>query len=81
MTFLPHGSALDPRLLAHGTMADDCCCGTSSKTFDSVKEYYGKILHGTDDLKTNACTTSCGAGVPKRVKKVIAECHEEVVSK
>ena len=62
-------------------MADDCSCGTSSKTFDSVKEYYGKILHGTDDLKTNACTTSCGAGVPKRVKKVIAECHEEVVSK
>ena len=46
-----------------------------------LQECYGKILHGTDDLKTNACTTSCGAGAPKRVKKVIAECHEEVVSK
>ena len=64
-------------------MANECSCESSSGsgTLDSVKEYYGKILHGTDDLKTNACTTSCGAGAPKRVKKVIAECHEEVLSK
>ena len=27
---------------------------------DSVKEYYGKVLHKTEDLKTTACT-ACGA--------------------
>ena len=77
--------ARDPRdlpdLTTRERMANDCSCGTSTGTLEAVKEYYGKILHGTEDLKTNACTTSCGAGVPKRVKKVIAECHEEVVSK
>ena len=77
----------DPRdlsgfwLYSRGGMANDRSCGTSSGTLDSVKEYYGKVLHGTEDLKTDVCTTSSGAGVPNRVKKVIAECHEEVVSK
>ena len=62
-------------------MADDCSCPVAAGTLDLVRDYYRKLLHGTDDLKTNACTTSCGAGVPKTIKKVIAECHEEVVTK
>ena len=62
-------------------MADECSCPVTAETLDSVREYYGKLLHGTEDLKTNACTPSCGAGMPKTIKKVIAECHEEVVTK
>ena len=48
---------------------------------DSVKEYYRKLLHGTDDLKTNACTMSCGSGVPTTIKEAISVCHQEVVTK
>ncbi len=28
-----------------------------SKTYDQVKEYYGKVLEKSKDLKTNACCT------------------------
>ena len=62
-------------------MADDSSCLLVSGTLDSVKEYYRNLLHGTEELKTSACTTSCGAGVPKTIKEVISECHEEVVRK
>eukprot|EP00924_Labyrinthula_sp_SR-Ha-C_P014557 augustus_masked-scaffold_34-processed-gene-1.16-mRNA-1 protein AED:0.07 eAED:0.07 QI:0/-1/0/1/-1/1/1/0/376 len=41
------------------------CCGPASgssatdSVLDNVKEYYGKTLNTTSDLKTSACTTSC----------------------
>ena len=43
---------------------------------DSVKQYYGKELQTSDDLKTNACCT--GVAIPKRVKEAISRCHPEV---
>ena len=62
-------------------MADDSCLAFAAGTVDSVKEYYRKLLHGTDDLKTNACTMSCGSGLPTTIKEAISECHSEVVAK
>ena len=46
---------------------------------DDVKEYYGKTLQQTEDLKTNACCTS--AGLPKHVKKALSKVHDDVLSK
>ena len=62
-------------------MADDSCPAFAAGTVDSVKEYYRKLLHGTDDPKTNACTMSCGSGVSTTIKEAISECHPEVVAK
>merc|ERR1711934_305656 len=44
---------------------------------DSVKDYYGKVLKGTKDLKTNACETSTGMPVPLR--KIASKIHDEVI--
>ena len=44
-----------------------------------VKEYYGKVLKGSKDLKTSACCD--GGGVPGHLKTLIANVHEEVRSK
>lgn len=48
-------------------------------THDSVQEYYGKILSKSNDLKTNACTTS--GRPPKFISDAISLIHEEVESK
>lgn len=44
-----------------------------------VKEYYGKVLKGSKDLKTSACCD--GGGVPGYLDALIANVHEEVRSK
>ena len=62
-------------------MADDSCTAFAAGTVDSVKEYYRKLLHGTDDLKTNACTMSCGSGVPTTIKEAISKFNPVVVTK
>ncbi|HSR49480.1 MAG TPA: methyltransferase domain-containing protein [Acidobacteriota bacterium] len=43
---------------------------------DRVKEYYGKVLQGSKDLKTNACTS--GGRLPAHVQAALNEVHEEV---
>ncbi|CAH1778283.1 unnamed protein product [Owenia fusiformis] len=49
---------------------------------DSVKDYYGKVLSKTDDLKTNACVSIEGsAKIAKHIRKAIAQVHDEVVIK
>ncbi|HHI71916.1 MAG TPA: methyltransferase type 11, partial [Rhodobacteraceae bacterium] len=46
---------------------------------ESVKEYYGETLQGSEDLQTNAC---CTAGdVPSHLKDVLAKIHDEVMAK
>ena len=62
-------------------MADDSCTAFAAGTVDSVKEYYRKLLHGTDDLKKNACTMSCGSGVPTTIKEAISKFNPVVVTK
>ena len=44
--------------------------------YDAVKEYYGRILQETADLKTDACCTD--TAMPASVREVLAEIHPEV---
>jgi ubiquinone/menaquinone biosynthesis C-methylase UbiE len=45
----------------------------------AVKEYYGKTLQSSEDLKTNACCTF--KAPPQHIKHIIEQIHDEVVSK
>jgi len=51
----------------------------SITTLDTVKEYYGKILRGTRDLKTSACC--CADSVPENHKKILAEIDSEILER
>jgi len=46
---------------------------------DNARDYYGKQLSGTDDLKTTACCTT--DSIPTYVKEVLAEIHPEILTK
>ncbi|MBW2368608.1 MAG: methyltransferase domain-containing protein [Deltaproteobacteria bacterium] len=46
---------------------------------DEVKNYYGKILSPTNDLKTNACCTA--AAYPDYVRSALSNVHDEVLSR
>jgi hypothetical protein len=55
-------------------------CGTSETSVqDSVKEYYGKQLKKTEDLKSNACCTS--GKPPEHIRNALKLIHDEVSSK
>jgi len=44
-----------------------------------VQDYYGKVLQGSSDLKTNAC---CTAGdMPDALKKALSNIHEDVLTR
>lgn len=49
------------------------------KGLESVKEYYGKILSTSQDLKTNACCLADAA--PKKMREILKEIHPEVIEK
>lgn len=70
-------------------MTSSCCPGPSSTngnakdvangTKEDVKEYYGKILQTSKDLKTSACTT---AGAPPLIiRDALRKLPDEVLSK
>ena len=44
-----------------------------------VKDYYGKVLKSSKDLKTSACCD--GGGVPAHLEPLLANVHPEVTSK
>jgi len=44
-----------------------------------VKDYYGKVLKSSKDLKTSACCD--GGGVPTHLEALLANVHEEVRAK
>jgi SAM-dependent methyltransferase len=44
---------------------------------ESVKEYYGQVLSGTEDLKTNACCTD--EAMPEFLKPILSNIHDEVM--
>jgi len=48
-------------------------------TNDSVKEYYGKILAASSDLKTDACCTP--ADTPHHLKLALSNIHNEVAAR
>ena len=43
-----------------------------------VKDYYGKVLKSSKDLKTSAC---CDCAVPAHLQPLLANVHEEVRAK
>jgi arsenite methyltransferase len=47
--------------------------------YDVVKDYYGKELQSTSDLKTSACCDA--SAVPAWLKPVLSNIHEEVLSR
>lgn len=46
-------------------------------TYDQVKDYYGKVLQTSDDLKTDACCTD--EGLPSYLKPILSKVHDEVL--
>ena len=44
-----------------------------------VKEYYGNVLTGSDDLQTNACCTD--DNLSPTVKKILSNIHDEVMTR
>ncbi|XP_031556564.1 arsenite methyltransferase-like [Actinia tenebrosa] len=49
---------------------------------EEVKNYYGKKLHKTEDLQSNACAFSKSQKVvPQIIRDCIKLCHEDVVSR
>lgn len=47
--------------------------------FDEVKEYYGKVLQTSGDLKTDACCTD--TDMPDHLKQAMSKIHAEVSSR
>ena len=47
--------------------------------FDEVKDYYGKILQSSNDLKTDACCTT--EEIPEHLKQAMVNIHSEVSSR
>ena len=47
--------------------------------YDTVKEYYGKVLGGRGDLKTKVCCTP--ADTPAYVREALARIHEDVLAR
>lgn len=53
----------------------------ASETYSDVKDYYGKQLRTSDDLKTSACCTAGGVKLPAQVREALKSIHPEVTSK
>lgn len=46
---------------------------------DEIKNYYGRVLKNSDDLKTSACCTA--DAFPVHLRKILSEIHPEVLEK
>ena len=46
---------------------------------DQVRDYYGNVLQGSDDLKTNACCTD--DNMPAYLRSAMARVHDEVAAR
>lgn len=63
----------------YGSSCKGALVNSPSKTKKSVKEYYGKVLTDTKDLKTSAC---CVADSPKGIKgALLKKIHPEIKNK
>lgn len=49
------------------------------QTLDTVKEYYGKTLAGSKDLKTSACCSI--ESVPEQHRRILAEIEPEIIDR
>lgn len=48
-------------------------------THDAVRDYYGKVLASTQDLKTNACCPT--DALPAHIRAVLSEIEDEIITK
>jgi len=46
----------------------------------TLREYYGKILTGSHDLKTNACCCA-DVGLPPLIREALAEINDEIIAR
>ena len=46
---------------------------------DDVKNYYGKVLQQSGDLKTDACATA--GDIPRYIKDILAQINDEVMTR
>ena len=46
---------------------------------ETVQEYYGKVLQGSHDLKTDACCTD--GDLPRYLKQALSRVHDEVLAR
>lgn len=51
----------------------------NSETLDSVKNYYGKVLNDSKDLKTSACCSI--DAIPKYLRPLLDKVHDEIQNK
>ncbi len=63
--------------------SSSCCLpydkNTNTETHDVVKDYYGKVLEGSDDLQTNACCTD--DDLSPELKRILSNIHDEVLTR
>ncbi len=52
---------------------------TDSQRLDRIKEYYGRVLKSSKDLRTEACCSSDAA--PPHVREILSQIHPEVLEK
>ena len=52
---------------------------SQAKSVEDIKDYYGKVLAGTQDLKTNACCTA--EVMPRHLRPILKDIHPEVVER
>jgi arsenite methyltransferase len=50
-----------------------------TRTLDSVRDYYGRVLKTNRDLKTSACCT--GESPAPRMREILKEIHPDVIAK
>ncbi len=48
-------------------------------TLNAIKEYYGKVLQSTRDLKTNACC--CAESIPENHRGILDEIDDEILDR
>ena len=52
----------------------------ATETTDKVKDYYGKRVKCQDDLQTQACIAD-DTVLPKYIKEILSQVHDEVMSR
>lgn len=53
--------------------------GGKARTLESVRDYYGRVLGSTADLKTSACCTV--ESLPEHHKQIVSQIHPEVLDR
>lgn len=56
-----------------------CCLDAEEDKKESVREYYGKVLKNSKDLKTNACCSV--ESMPQARRKILSKIEPEILSK